>query len=181
MLKSSSRAAAKLSQSPPGCDSPRKISRSPSTRACAAAITSSEKSIGFDQWPVRKKSSTASRPQRRTTSRSGAMLPTDFDIFSLSSCSSPLCSQMRANSRPAACDCARSFSWCGNTRSRPPRWMSKPGPRNFSAIAEHSMCQPGRPRPHGESHHVSSPSLFAFQSEKSRGSRLRGFGSCSST
>ena len=43
------------------------------------------------------------------------------------------------------------------------------------------MCQPGRPLPHGESHEVSSPGLFAFQSAKSRGSSLRGFGSCSST
>ena len=44
------------------------------------------------------------------------------------------------------------------------------------------MCQPGRPRPHGESHHVSSVSgLFAFQSAKSRPSSLSGFGSCSST
>ena len=43
------------------------------------------------------------------------------------------------------------------------------------------MCQPGRPRPHGESQEVSSPGLFAFQSAKSRGSSLSGFGSCSST
>ena len=40
------------------------------------------------------------------------------------------------------------------------------------------MCQPGRPRPHGESHHVSSVSgLFAFQSAKSRGSSLSALGS----
>ena len=55
------------------------------------------------------------------------------------------------------------------------------GAEASSAIAEHSMCQPGRPRPQGESHEVSSPGLFAFQSAKSRGSSLRGFGSCSST
>ena len=47
------------------------------------------------------------------------------------------------------------------------------GPERFSAIAEHSMCQPGRPRPQGESHDVSSPGLFAFQSAKSRGSSLQ--------
>ena len=35
------------------------------------------------------------------------------------------------------------------------------------------MCQPGRPRPHGESHAVSSPSLCAFQSAKSSGSSLQ--------
>src|SRR2546430_7712142 len=57
----------------------------------------------------------------------------------------------------------------------------KAGPRNFSAIAEHSMCQPGRPRPQGESHEVSSPSLFAFQSAKSRGSSFSGLGSSSSS
>ena len=38
------------------------------------------------------------------------------------------------------------------------------------------MCQPGRPRPQGESHDVSSSGLFAFQSAKSRGSSLSGFG-----
>ena len=43
------------------------------------------------------------------------------------------------------------------------------------------MCQPGRPRPQGEFQEVSSPSFFAFQSAKSRGSSLSGFGSCSST
>ncbi len=58
-------------------------------------------------------------------------------------------------------DCAISFSWCGKTRSRPPPWMSKtflPGSSHFSPppngssslaidMAEHSMCQPGRPSP----------------------------------
>ncbi len=43
------------------------------------------------------------------------------------------------------------------------------------------MCQPGRPRPHGEAHDVSSPSFVAFQSAKSRGSSFAAFGSCSST
>ncbi len=43
------------------------------------------------------------------------------------------------------------------------------------------MCHPGRPFPQGESQDVSSPGLFAFHSAKSRGSSLRGFGSCSST
>ena len=42
-------------------------------------------------------------------------------------------------------------------------------------MAEHSRCQPGRPRPHGVSQDAvsGSPSLCAFQSAKSRGSRLR--------
>ena len=56
---------------------------------------------------------------------------------------------MRANSWPSARDCASSFSWCGKTRSSPPPWISNAGPSSSSAITEHSMCQPGRPRPHG--------------------------------
>ncbi len=40
------------------------------------------------------------------------------------------------------------------------------------AMAEHSMCQPGRPRPHGLSQE-GSPGLADFQRAKSRGSRLR--------
>ena len=43
------------------------------------------------------------------------------------------------------------------------------------------MCQPGRPRPHGAFHAVSSPGLFAFHRAKSRGSSFSAFGSCSST
>ncbi len=42
------------------------------------------------------------------------------------------------------------------------------------------MCQPGRPRPQGESHEVSSPSLWPFQSAKSRGSSFSSFCSSSS-
>ena len=38
------------------------------------------------------------------------------------------------------------------------------------------MCQPGRPGPQGDSQEVSSPSLVAFQSAKSRGSSLSGSG-----
>ena len=86
----------------------------------------------------------------------------------------PLCIHSRASGFPRpATVCATSFSWCGNTRSMPPPWMSNSSPSSCSAIAEHSMCQPGRPRPHGESHEVSSPSLCAFQSAKSSGSSLR--------
>ena len=53
------------------------------------------------------------------------------------------------------------------------------GPRSFSAIAEHSMCQPGRPRPHGESHARVLPGFVAFQSAKSRGSFFSALGSSS--
>ena len=39
------------------------------------------------------------------------------------------------------------------------------------------MCQPGRPRPQGESQAVSSPGFVAFQSAKSSGERLPSPGS----
>ena len=48
-------------------------------------------------------------------------------------------------------DWAISFSWWGNMRSSPPAWRSKASPRNLVAMAEHSMCQPGRPLPRGVS------------------------------
>ena len=126
-----------------------------------------------------KKSSAASGPHSRITSWIVATLPTDFDIFSPVNWSSPLCIQILANGLPTACDCARSFSWCGKTRSSPPPWIQNSGPSVFSAIAEHSMCQPGRPGPQGDAHDVSSPSFVAFQSAKSRGSSFSGLGSSS--
>ena len=96
------------------------------------------------------------------------MLPTDFDIFSSSSWTIPLCIQIRARGTPRAASVwAISFSWWGKTRSMPPPWIAKSGPSSFSAIAEHSMCQPGRPFPQGESQEVSSPSFWPFQSAKS--------------
>src|SRR6476661_4995214 len=78
-------------------------------------------------------------------------LPSDFDIFSPSTCKKPLCIQKFAIALvwKAQRDCAISFSWCGKTRSMPPPWMSKVSPSSAADIAEHSMCQPGRPRPHG--------------------------------
>ena len=65
--------------------------------------------------------------------------------------------------------CAISFSWCGNIRSSPPACRSKLSPRYSIAIVEHSMCQPGRPRPISVSH-AASPSFGAFHSAKSRAS-----------
>ena len=53
----------------------------------------------------------------------------------------------------------------------PPPWMSNGVAQLAAAIAEHSMCQPGRPLPQGEAQR-GSPGLAAFQSAKSSGSRL---------
>ena len=98
-------------------------------------------------------------------------LPTDFAIFSPPMVTMPRASSGARTGGPPPSAWARSFSWCGNTRSLPPPWRSNPSPRMSSDIAEHSMCQPGRPLPHGESH-AGSPGLAAFQSAKSIGLRL---------
>lgn len=44
--------------------------------------------------------------------------------------------------------------------------MSNEGPNIPEAIAEHSICQPGLPKPQGDSHE-GSPGLLFFQSAKS--------------
>ena len=56
----------------------------------------------------------------------------------------------------------------GKMRSCPPPWISKVSPRYLRLIAEHSICQPGRPGPQGLSQ-VGSPGFEPFQSTKSMG------------
>lgn len=63
-------------------------------------------------------------------------------------------------------------TWCGNLRSSPPLWISILSPRIFDAMAEHSICQPGRPSPHRALGHLGSFSLDFFQSAKSLASRF---------
>jgi hypothetical protein len=58
-----------------------------------------------------------------------SVLPSDLLIFSPPRVTQALCSQNLANGSPTALLCARSFSWCGKTRSMPPPWMSNCGPR----------------------------------------------------
>ncbi|MNL44628.1 hypothetical protein D3C87_1672170 [compost metagenome] len=99
-------------------------------------------------------------------------LPRDLDIFSPPTATKPLCSQKRAKvCSVRASDWATSFSWCGKSRSVPPVWMSMVSPRCLRTMAEHSMCQPGRPGPQGESQE-GSPGLEAFQRAKSMGWRF---------
>ncbi|KAH3660656.1 hypothetical protein OGATHE_004988 [Ogataea polymorpha] len=48
----------------------------------------------------------------------------------------------------------------------PPEWMSSLSPTKSAAMTEHSMCQPGRPGPHGDGQD-GSPALDAFHNAKS--------------
>src|SRR6478736_5215549 len=102
------------------------------------------------------------------------LLPSDLLIFSPAVVIQALCIQYDANGWPAARDWACSFSWCGKRRSTPPPWMSNAVPRYLPAIAELSMCQPGRARPHGVGHDAvaGSDGVRAFLGAKGRGSRL---------
>ena len=144
VLKSSSSASASCSQEPPSSDGFRNTSRKPSARAFAASSVSSEKSIGFRQCAPRNSISSVSRPHSSIASRRDTTFPSDFDIFSPVNSSIPLCIQRRANSRPAPRDCAISFSWCGNTRSSPPPWISKTGPE---VLLGHRRALDVPPRP----------------------------------
>ena len=88
-------------------------------------------------------------------------------------CIRPLCSQYLAIGWPWQHSLwAISFSWCGKTRSRPPPWMSKVRPSRRRLMAEHSMCQPGRPGPQGLGHE-GSPGLAPFHRAKSAALRFR--------
>ena len=123
----------------------------------------------------------ASGLQRSSASCTLTTFPSDFDIFVLSRVTMPLCIHTWLNTgagssslptTPAAASAwAISFSWCGKMRSSPPPWMSNVSPRWRRDIAEHSICQPGRPFPQGESQTGSSAPYFsgcaAFQSAKS--------------
>ena len=99
------------------------------------------------------------------------MLPTDFDIFSVGHLDHPVVHPDPRQRHPAGrLGLGDLVLVVGKTRSEPPPWIAKSVPSSFSAIAEHSMCQPGRPSPQGEGQPVSSSALRAFQSAKSSGS-----------
>ncbi|CFN82379.1 Uncharacterised protein [Bordetella pertussis] len=75
-------------------------------------------------------------------------LPSDFDILSASTIKGPQCIQTLASAPPNAPSVwAISFSWWGNFRSGPPPWISSGRPSRVLLMAEHSICQPGRPSP----------------------------------
>ena len=111
-----------------------------------------------------------------SNSRTVRILPSGFRHLGAGDRSaSRYASNTGRNGRPPCAQvlCAISFSWCGKIRSRPPPWMSKVSPRCVSLIAEHSMCQPGRPRPQGLSQPGWSGS-DGFHSTKSAGVALVG-------
>src|SRR3989338_226702 len=57
----------------------------------------------------------------------------------------------------------------------PPAWISKPSPKYFILIAEHSICHPGRPSPHGDGHDGSlSPPATLCQPASLREALLAG-------
>jgi hypothetical protein len=86
----------------------------------------------------------------------------------------PTCIQWRTKRTPvAASDWAASHSWWGKIRSDPPPCRSIVSPSSRWASAEHSMCQPGRPGPHSDSHDGSS-AAEGCQRMKSSGSCLLG-------
>ncbi len=79
-----------------------------------------------------------------------------------------LCTQQAAESRPrAAVAWAISHSWWGNMRSMPPPWMSNFSPRYLVLMAEHSMCQPGKPSLQGEGQCMMCSGAAFFHSAKS--------------
>src|SRR4030095_15266430 len=85
---------------------------------------------------------------RSATSAIRSMLPADFAIFWPPTWRNSPWPPTRAGGPPTiGADWAISSSWWGNTLSIPPVWTSNRGPRCFSAIAEHSRCQPGKPSP----------------------------------
>ena len=92
------------------------------------------------------------RPAVEHVGRAGRCCPMLLLIFSSPSSSISLCIQMCGHRRPRGRPrTGRSRSRGGGRRGRcPPPWTSKPWPRAVSAIAEHSMCQPGRPGPQGD-------------------------------
>ena len=113
----------------------------------AAPPRSSRSPSGSAGWT----GSSAARPAGCPAPRSRAgrsTLPSDLPILAPPRLSRRVVHPEPGERRsPAALDWAISFSWCGKTRSRPPPWMSNSCPRYRQHMAEHSMCQPGRPRP----------------------------------
>ena len=71
-------------------------------------------------------------------------------------------------------DWAISFSWWGKSKSTPPPWISILDPNNLFDIAEHSICHPGLPYPHGDVQPGSLPE-DGFHKTKSRGFFLSSF------
>jgi hypothetical protein len=176
-VKSSGSSVSRTSRSStaPTCSTAR--STKPASRSQAASASTRVSSVHSSMeryWTAVMAYRSTAGLVVRSTSVTSSPLPSDLLIFAPDWVTQPLCSQNRAKGYPAARDWACSFSWCGKRRSRPPPWMSNSSPRYRWAIAEHSRCQPGRPRPNGVDQEAvaGSVGLAAFHSAKSRGSCL---------
>ena len=113
---------------------------------------------------------------RSTSESTTSTCPADLEIFSPPRSRNSLCIHVPTHGCTSSTHSlwATSLVWWMRTWSIPPVWMSKRLPRYLVAMAEHSMCQPGKPRPQGESHSCcrSTPGGVSFQSAKSAGWRL---------
>ena len=102
-------------------------------------------------------------------------LPSDLLIFAPSCSTMAVCSQTRTNGEPPVTrlglgDLALVMR---EDEVAAAAVEVELGPRKRVLITEHSMCQPGRPGPHGLSQ-AGSPGACACHSTKSSGSRLCG-------
>ena len=126
-----------------------------SSRSSAAAAAASDSSEWLRPGPVVdgdrvRGAAPAARRPARAAPPTRAMFPVDLAILAPPIWRWAQCSQVPTNGWPVAASLwAISSSWCGKMRSTPPVWMSNDGPRWVMLIAEHSMCQPGRPGPIG--------------------------------
>ncbi len=137
---------------------PATVRADPPPAASARRPTPTGRGSGARRWPGG--SPVASHVFSR--SLTNTRLPSDFDIFSPSMRTMAWCIQWRTKVSPvAASDCAASHSWCGKIRSAPPPCRSIVVSSSRRASAEHSMCQPGRPGPHSDSHDGSSGATAA--------------------
>ena len=163
--------------------SSRKTLRNASTCARACASVSSEKSIGLRQCAVRKKSEQRLPPPRRRARRGATRRCRATSTSSRRrSASIPLCVQI---ARELVAERARLRELVLVVREDEVEPAAVDLEHRPEQLLRHrrALDVPARPAapPRRVPRTCPRPGLFAFQSAKSRGSSLSGFGSCSST
>mmetsp|Transcript_26630 Transcript_26630/g.87311 ORF Transcript_26630/g.87311 Transcript_26630/m.87311 type:complete len:366 (-) Transcript_26630:996-2093(-) len=138
------------------------------THPCPSGPETGVSSMGSLHWQMRKRKRIWRHVYMSSAARMVMKFLSDLLILSPAMCKCPVWRKKLTHWRLPwyASDCASWFSWCGKARSHPPPLMSTLSPRWSEHIAEHSMCQPGRPSPHGEAH-FGSPALDRFHNTKS--------------